>query len=178
MVIPVHNFPPSPSEHRDDHEVFMHYFARVHERLLIYIFSLVPNLADAEDIFQQVSLVLWRKFNEFQPGTDFLAWAAKIAYFKVQNFRRVASRDKLVFFDEQLMENLATEELADIALETERQSFLSECLKKLNRPHRELIEQVYGGKQTIQGLAAQLGRSPKTLYNRLNHIRRLLYECI
>ena len=44
--------------------------------------------ADADDLLQETSLVLWEKFGQFRSGTDFYAWACKIAYFSVCNYRR------------------------------------------------------------------------------------------
>ncbi|MCD4728899.1 MAG: hypothetical protein K8R46_14670 [Pirellulales bacterium] len=45
----------------------MSLFAQVHDSLFAYVFSLLPHWSDAEDVFQQTSLVLWRKFGSFQP---------------------------------------------------------------------------------------------------------------
>ena len=43
-----------------------------HRRLYGYIFTLLRNHQDAQDVFQQTSLVLWEKFDEFRPDTNFL----------------------------------------------------------------------------------------------------------
>ncbi len=50
------------------YERFVSLFAQVHDNLFAYIFSLLPHWPDAEDVFQQTSLVLWRKFGSFQPA--------------------------------------------------------------------------------------------------------------
>ena len=34
---------------------------------------------EADDLFQETSSVLWQKFDQFQPGTDFYAWACRTA---------------------------------------------------------------------------------------------------
>ena len=44
-----------------------------------FIRSLVPNHADVEDLFQQTSIVLWRKFKDYEAGTNFAAWAMRVA---------------------------------------------------------------------------------------------------
>ena len=48
------------------YERFVSLFAQVHDNLFAYVYSLLPHRSDAEDVFQQTSLVLWRKFGEFQ----------------------------------------------------------------------------------------------------------------
>ena len=44
-------------------------------QVLAYINALVLDWNDADDLFQETCLVLWQKFDEFRPGTNFLAWA-------------------------------------------------------------------------------------------------------
>ena len=52
-----------------------------HQRQIFsYIYTLVPNRPDAEDLLQETSLVICEKFREFEVGTDFVAWACQIAY--------------------------------------------------------------------------------------------------
>src|SRR6266404_5220948 len=69
-------------------------------QLFGYIYSLVRNLDDADDLFQQTSLVLWDKFDHFDPGKSFIAWACGVARFEVSNFLRSRSRQRLHFSDE------------------------------------------------------------------------------
>ena len=47
-------------------------------RLYGYIYALVQNQADAEDLFQETTLCLWQKFEEFEQGTDFGRWATRV----------------------------------------------------------------------------------------------------
>ena len=37
--------------------------------------TLVRDLNDADDLFQQTGLVLWRKYEQFDPSRSFVAWA-------------------------------------------------------------------------------------------------------
>jgi RNA polymerase sigma-70 factor, ECF subfamily len=159
------------------YERFVQLFAQVHDNLLAYIFSLLPNWSDAEDVFQQTSLVLWRKFGDFQPGSDFLAWACRVAFLEVRNFRRVASRDRLQFGDA-LLAQLAEDRKVEPQRVNRRREFLMDCIARLSDEQRTLLLRAYEGGTTIRQLAAELDRSPQTLYNRLNLIRRTLLECV
>src|SRR5580698_266775 len=47
--------------------------------LRAFILSLEPNFTDAEDLLQEVFLVITRKANDFREGTNFFAWACTIA---------------------------------------------------------------------------------------------------
>ena len=61
-------------------------------RMLAYIDALLLNRNDAEDLFQETCIVLWQKFDEFSSGTNFLAWALRIADYKVMNFQQKQAR--------------------------------------------------------------------------------------
>ena len=69
-----------------------------HSRLKSYILTLVPNLADAEQIAQETSLRLWEQFDRYDPSLgDFSAWARTIAHFQVMTYRKKLSRERIVF---------------------------------------------------------------------------------
>jgi RNA polymerase sigma-70 factor, ECF subfamily len=159
------------------YEQFMQLFARVRENLFAYIFTMLPHWSDAEDVFQQTSLVLWRKFGEFEPGSNFLAWACRVAFFEVRNFRRVAGRDRLRFNDA-LLDQLAQERLVDPEIASRKRDFLIDCISKLSDDQRTLLVRTYSDEMNIRQLADELNRSPQTLYNRLNLIRRSLFDCV
>ena len=75
------------------HEQFAERFVRSQDRIYAYVVTLLPNRTDAEEVFQQTSLVLWKKWQQFDPSRDFVAWACGIAHHEVQNFLR-KHRDK------------------------------------------------------------------------------------
>lgn len=159
------------------HEQFVRVFVSHQARVYGYIVTMLPNRQDAEDVFQQTSLLLWRKWNQFNPEADFLAWACGFARNEVRNFLRRRGRARLVF-SEKLMS-----ELADVRLEVEpqleqRRSFLSKCIEKLDFSARELLERCYRGKESMKLVAQQLRTTPNAVYLRLRRIRRELMECI
>ena len=60
-------------------EEFAALLARVDRALFAFVFSMAPNRNDAEELLQETRVVLWEKFDDFAPGTNFLAWAYSIA---------------------------------------------------------------------------------------------------
>ena len=75
---------------------FVRLYTASSRRIYTYILTLLPNRTDAEDVFQDVSALLWEKFHEFTPGTQFGAWACRIAYFKALKHRsRNAVRNRI-----------------------------------------------------------------------------------
>src|SRR5262245_55170066 len=48
-----------------------------------FILGLMPDRNRAEDVFQELFLTVTRKADDFESGTNFLAWARSIARLKV-----------------------------------------------------------------------------------------------
>jgi RNA polymerase sigma-70 factor (ECF subfamily) len=148
-----------------------------HRRLLGYLVSLVGNRHDAEDVLQRASVTMWRRFETFERGTDFFAWASTVAFYEAKNFQRTAARSRLYFSDE-LLEVLAAERATDTTQTDARHAALEGCLAKLDEPATRLVEAAYFEEGSVFALAEKLGRSPQTLYNKLNVIRRALADCV
>jgi RNA polymerase sigma-70 factor, ECF subfamily len=146
-------------------------------RVYAYIVSLVPNRADADEVFQECCVILWSKHNEFVPGTNFLAWACQIALNKIFTLRKTQSRNRLVFDDEFLKavsdERLAANERLEL-----RSAALGGCLEKLKQRDRELIDGWYRYQGTTKELAEELGRPIDTVYKALKRIRGTLFDCV
>lgn len=75
-------------------------------RLCGFICTLVVDLADAEEVLQETNLTLWQQADRFEPGTDFMAWACRVAHFKVLKWRDARKRQRS-HFDEDVIEVLA-----------------------------------------------------------------------
>jgi RNA polymerase sigma-70 factor (ECF subfamily) len=147
-------------------------------RLRGYVRALVPNRADAEEILQEVNLYLCRHADEFEPGTDFVSWALKVAHFRVLKWRERRSHERLVF-DDSLIERLV---VAAESMNTDRDrryDALKKCLEKLAPSERELVMQFYGeAGATPRSLAERIGRSVKGVYVTVHRLRMKLLECI
>ncbi len=146
--------------------------------LYAYILSLLPNRDDAGDVLQDVNLVMWRRSAEFVEGTNFLAWAYKIARFKVLAHHRDRRRDRHVFFDETLFQ-----QLADEAEHRKRDpegaiALLDDCVEELPPPQRKLVQERYSLGGSVQEIARKLGQSAAVLSVTLSRIRHTLLTCI
>src|SRR5262249_11570774 len=51
-------------------KLFLRLFLQNKRRLYAYVLTLLPNRADADDVLQEASLVLWDKFDEHNPPND------------------------------------------------------------------------------------------------------------
>ena len=161
----------------DSHEEFVRLLNASHRQLLGYLVSLLGNRHDAEDVLQRTSITLWRKFEVFERGTNFAAWAGTVAFYEARNFQRMGARSRLQFGDA-LMELISAERAQDIVHTDVRHEALSLCMEQLDDSGRRLVEAAYLEGSDIGVLAEQLGRAKQTLYNKLNIIRRSLADCV
>jgi RNA polymerase sigma-70 factor, ECF subfamily len=157
---------------------FAEYLRQDQSRLYGYIHSLVRDLNDADDLFQQSTLILWKKFDEFDRCRSFFSWACGIARFEVANFLRSRGRRRLYFSDDlNLLLIEAQDEMTDEELE-DRRLALGACVEKLRQRDRELVQECYAESAGVHEAAGRRGRSPQSVYNSLRRIRRALFECI
>ncbi|GAA5509532.1 sigma-70 family RNA polymerase sigma factor [Novipirellula caenicola] len=168
-----------PTDELDDnrYEQFLQHFLRDQTRIFAYVRSLLPQYADAQDVFQRCSLTLWRHFDDFDHERLFLPWACGIAFNEVRNFRRTAGRDRLQFADD-LAEQLADRRMATLGQRDLRTSAVRTCVSHLKSADRELIQRVYHDRRPIAEIAESAGKAVQTMYNRLSAVRRMLLQCI
>jgi len=134
-------------------------------------------LQTAADVLQEVSMVLWRRFETFELGTNFFAWACKIARFQVMKYRERQGRSARLF-DNSLLEKLAADAADENVVCQVPLQALENCLGKLSEVDRSLIRRRYQPGMTVQQIAADHGRSANALSKSLGRIRRALLECI
>jgi RNA polymerase sigma-70 factor, ECF subfamily len=160
-------------------KLFLRLFLENERRIYAYILTLLANQADADDVLQEASLVMWDKFDEQQPPNDFAAWGCRIAYFKVLDFFKKSHRCR-VHFSQVLLDRLAEtmiEQAASLQLD-DRHDALADCLKKLSPRDRDLLSRRFAEGATTQSTAVQVGRSVDAVYKALAKIRQGLFDCV
>src|SRR5947208_1618712 len=146
-------------------------------RIFAYIYTLVPNRYDAEDLLQETSLVICEKFDEFEDGTDFAAWACQIAYWRIRYARQKFARSKVVFHQE-LVDALAQTAATIHEEMDDRHEALGHCLQKLPARDREMILMRYEPGSGVPEAARRSSRSLEAAYKALARIRKLLFDCV
>ncbi|NLE39566.1 MAG: sigma-70 family RNA polymerase sigma factor [Pirellulaceae bacterium] len=176
----MHKITNSSTSDPQRNEQFVSLFVRHQWALFSYIFSLLPDWTDAQDVFQQTSVVLWRKFEQFDPEdpqSDFIRWACRIARYETLNHMKKCRRDRHVFSDK-LLDVLADEGASEVERLEEERRALADCLGRLQSGHQNLIRQCYAGRRTVKQIAESMGCTPNSLYRRLYRIRLILLQCV
>lgn len=149
-----------------------------HERgIYAYILSLVPNWADADDIFQETNVRLWEQFDRFETGTNFGAWARTIAHYMVLTFREKTGRER-VHFSQAFVDAVAGQiEQTEPEVNAERRA-LEHCLTELPTQSHRLLTLIYTQGIGVTAVASQVGRTVASTYKAVSRIRFQLRDCM
>jgi|688.fasta_scaffold123794_2 RNA polymerase sigma-70 factor (ECF subfamily) len=154
-------------------------------RLCGFICTLVVDLTDAEEVLQETNLTLWQQADRFEPGTDFVAWACRVAHFKVLKWRDARKRQR-AHFDDEVLDVIASEAIEEQRMHGQlaaeryelRRLALAACLDELSDRNRTALMLRYNGKHSLTSIGAELGRTANAVSQLLHRIRSALRECM
>lgn len=156
---------------------FVELYSRYYPRLQFYLMALLPSANDAADVLQESSLVLWKKFDTYQTGTNFYAWACQIARFQALKYRDRMGRSARLL-DDAVLEKLSEEAAGDEIDPTASLEALAYCLEKLSERNRSLIRRRYQPNLSVRELAVEVGCTANALSKLLGKLRRTLLDCV
>jgi len=142
-----------------------------------YLLSLARNQTDAEDLFSETTTTLWEKFDQYDPATEFRAWACRVAQFKYLEWRKKMRRVPRPV-DEAFLEAVTRSHLDRAGTLDAAAERLEECIAQLAPQDRSVLTLRYEPGATVKSVAAAVGRSVHHIYRRLNRIHDLLLECV
>lgn len=173
----MHPEAPSPRSEDERYETFVSRFAHYEPDLRRFLRSLLPTWTDTDEVLQQTAIVIWRKFDQYDPETNFMKWACVIARFEALAYRRKMARDRLVF-REDVLELMAGEGVEEIDTRSREQEALEDCLLAMPEKQRQFLTLAYTPGVKVKELAGEAGSSAASFYMRLKRLRHRLMECI
>jgi RNA polymerase sigma-70 factor (ECF subfamily) len=123
-------------------------------------------------------MVLLLKRDTFEMGTNFIAWAFRVAFFKATTWRRDRMREGRVVLRGHSFEQIAA--LAEEHFEKcpPIDAALAACLDRLPPAERELLHLKYVERKSLVDHAAQIGQSAQSLHKKISRLRFALRTCI
>lgn len=150
------------------------------DALFGYLLALVRNWNAAEELFQEVSLVVLQKGQEGLEVDQFGPWSREIARRLVLNYWKTSSRTRLVLSTPALDSLDRAFEEHDEKVEGRRQERLLQlrrCLQSLPDHLRRVVDLRYEESLPLQEIARRLGRSAGSVQVALSRIRMQLHQC-
>lgn len=160
----------------EDRSQFLKLFLKVQPAVRSYLLSLLRNGVDADDVFQEVSLVLWERFGDYDDRHPFLNWAFGIARNHAARWRRAAPRAR-AWLPPEVEEKLAVtyaEIEDDLA---PRRTALRTCVEQLGARARDLLSMRYEKLWSLQQIGQARGMSLNAVNKALGKIRKALSDC-
>jgi RNA polymerase sigma-70 factor (ECF subfamily) len=154
-------------------------FQRDRLRLIAYIRALVGDPDLTEDIFQDVSVIVLQKAEDFAAGGDLQAWCRGIARNVVLR-EREKSRRLRTFEGDRIIEliDAAFAENAEQDPLEHHHTQLRACMRRLAAPSRELLQLRYDAGLSLRAVALKLGRTEAAVQVALSRVRKWLLECV
>ncbi len=167
---------PSGSDRQAD---FLGHFLRHQEDLRAVIASMVRDWNAVDDIVQEVAVVLWKKFDQYDRSRSFGGWARGIAVKKVLQAFEKNKRLPIAFSPEVIEAVFAADaEADDPAPAEDRQRALAACLEKLPERSRRLVALRYQDGLALQAIAERVSSTMGAVHKALSRIRDALKHCV
>ncbi len=162
-----------------DHEHFLPLFLAAQSDLRAFIGAAVRDQAVRDDVFQEVAMILWKKFELYDPARPFGAWARGIALRKIMEDRRLRAKWPESLTPEAL-EALSAGFAADEAESPwqDREKALNFCLEQLPGRGARFIQDRYHRGLAAETMAEEAGMKLDALYQTLSRLRRQLRDCV
>jgi RNA polymerase sigma-70 factor, ECF subfamily len=147
-------------------------------RLLGYIYSIVRDWGEADDVFQEVSLLVLKKCRAIRDVEHFGGWVRSVARLEAISVLRKRGRGPELLGD-------AVLDLLDFAWDEDEAKLLSgqleslrSCMEKLTERARRILHFRYVEGIKGEALAEILQQPPNTIYVALSRIHQQLANCI
>lgn len=158
---------------------FLPLFLETQHDLRAFIGAMIRDPAAREDIFQEVSMILWNSFAKYDRSRPFGAWARGIAARKILESHRVRAR---------LPETVPPEVIEAVAEAFEsdsspsvwqkRETALNKCIEQLPERSGSLIADRYAKGRSIEEIADDSGMTADAIYQALSRLRKQLRDCV
>lgn len=158
-------------------EEFILELTRAQSRLFGFLFKRLADREQAREVLQRTNLVLCRKADSYEPGTNFKAWAMTVANYEVMAYRKTLARERLVFTDE-VFDGIGPEADEKSPEQSQRLVHLRHCLQGISSKNRELLDWRYQGEHTLDKIAEEIGSTIGAVKVKLHRLRRQLLGCI
>ena len=168
---------PSPTDNpASDRVELIRLLTHQQDFILAYAYAIVRDHHLAEDVYQEVALILARDWESIPPDAPH-PWLKELVRRKALEVARRARRH--VLFSHETLTLLA--EALDATAEsdgTQLRAAMADCVRKLPADARLVVEGRYRDGETCEAIATRIGRSVQGVYALLKRTRTALAECV
>ena len=104
-------------------------WSMVQPQVTAYLYSIVRDHHDAEDLLQRTAATAAEKYSNYDPKRPFIGWVLGLARIEIMRYRQSRQRDRMIFSDD------AMNQLAEANEESAQE--LMEMREYLGRLHQQ-----------------------------------------
>jgi|TARA_B100002019_G_scaffold138235_1_gene119126 RNA polymerase sigma factor (sigma-70 family) len=161
-------------------ELFYQEIKKIQPKILYFCKSRIFCQSEAEDVAQNVLIILLNKKSEFNPNLNLSGWAFRIAHYQIKLYLTYKKRSKIVYSD-QNYDNLSDNSDREKDYQKRIQSLAMEkCIQKLSSSLKPIAELRFNKNFSIKDISKKVNR-PKgavtaTLFRAKDFIRKNIDE--
>lgn len=159
---------------RKDRTALAEVYTRFQRPLFAYLFHLLGHKEQAEDILQEVMLIVWQKAYTFKGNGSIASWIFGIAHHQAFKALRQPARVVLIEIEAASMIPDTAPEPEAHALHQANQEELTRALTCLTPEHREVLELAFFQDFSYKEIATIIGIPAGTVKSRISYARRAL----
>ncbi|WP_197440048.1 sigma-70 family RNA polymerase sigma factor [Calycomorphotria hydatis] len=157
---------------------FLSYFDEVRTDLRSYVGALVLHTSDADDLFQELSLTLWSKFDEFDQEQSFLNWSRTFAFNAARNYWRKRKRQRRGYIDSEFLKQLSSTYKRQSEYLELRYDFTMQCIGELPPKDQEILRSFHESRVPVAQLAKLFKKPVGTICSQLSRLRERIRRCV
>ena len=160
---------------RKDSAAFQQLYQKMHPLLLSFLYRATGKVEDAEDLFNEAMLVVWRNGTSFRGESQVTSWIFGVASRMAKHWWQRQHKQQAPDIIEALSRELATSHENTIDLWIEQQT-VNQSLAKLTTEQRTTVELAYFFGYSCEEIARLMACPTSTVKTRLFYARQKLRE--
>lgn len=165
-------------------EAYKELFFRYQKRLFAYIFHLVGNRDEAEDILQNVFSKMYKNIDKFDTSRKFSSWVYRIAHNEAINFLKRKNKRYTVSWEDintnkDKLDTASNDELPEEKWEhLEIVSEVDKAMKKLPEKYKQVLTLRYFQEYSYEDIGHILKKPVNTIGTLINRAKKKLLEVV
>lgn len=165
-------------------EIYKELFRRYQRKLFVYIFHLVGNKDETEDILQNVFVKTYKNIENFDKEKKFSSWIYRIAHNEAVNFLKRKNKKFFVSWEDvsaskdKLEMNSSNEIPEDIWMQQEVTQEIGNAMEKLPDKYKQILMYRYFSEYSYDKIGQILDKPVNTVGTLINRAKKKLYEVV
>lgn len=163
-------------------EAYNELLQRYHKKLFVYMYHLIGNKDEVEDLLQNVFAKTYKSINHFDTERKFSSWIYRIAHNESVNFLKRKSKKQFISWEDIVstkdkLETQSDEKLPEeIWMQQELTQEVSNAMQKLPEKYKQVLILRYFAESSYEAIGEILGKPVNTVGTLINRAKKKLTE--